>query len=184
MYAQYEKPTRLLYQSLRTVFVPDWKRKIRRRFRWVDRLQAAVAESLIHKDLAEMIHLGERLEKYQSYSPLTGLFDLAEVHRYAFLHPHLQAVLERCDCVAAEFSIESRHPLLDVRLAEFCLSLSWQLKTRRGWTKAILREMLNNRLPESVVWRSDIDSLGAVLPTRKSRSGEPDLGCAGTGFVA
>jgi len=81
------------------------------------------------------------------------------------VHPHLQAALERYDRVAAEFSIESRHPLLDIRLAEFCLSLPWYLKTRRGWTKAIMREMMICKLPEPVVWRRDKDSLGWQVNT-------------------
>jgi asparagine synthase (glutamine-hydrolysing) len=53
----------------------------------------------------------------------------------------------------------ARHPFMDVRLAEFCLSLPWQLKTHHGWTKMILRRALESDLPSGVVWRKDKDSL-------------------------
>ena len=55
--------------------------------------------------------------------------------------------------------MDARHPLLDVRLAEFCLGLPWQLKTQRGWTKYILRRVLDHELPVDVIWRKDKDSL-------------------------
>ena len=58
-----------------------------------------------------------------------------EFHKIALDHTFLTVGLERYERVASAFGIEARHPYTDVRLAEFCLGLPWQLKTQRGWTK-------------------------------------------------
>ena len=73
--------------------------------------------------------------------------------------PFLTVGLERYERVASAFGIEARHPFTDVRLAEFCLGLPWQLKTQHGWTKMILRRAMEPYLPKEVVWRKDKDSL-------------------------
>ena len=74
-------------------------------------------------------------------------------------HTFLTVGLERYERIASTFGIEARHPFTDVRLAEFCLGLPWQLKTHRGWTKMILRRAMEPYLPAEVVWRRDKDSL-------------------------
>lgn len=48
-----------------------------------------------------------------------------------------------------------RHPFLDWRLAEFCLSLPWHLKRSPNSTKIILREALKDLLPGVVVFRQN-----------------------------
>ncbi len=82
-----------------------------------------------------------------------------ERHKIALDHPFLTVGLERYERVASAFGVEARHPFTDVRLVEFCLALPWHLKTRRGWTKYILRRAMEPYLPSEVVWRRDKDSL-------------------------
>jgi asparagine synthase (glutamine-hydrolysing) len=82
-----------------------------------------------------------------------------EFHKISLDHPFLTVGLERYERVASAFGIEARHPFTDVRLAEFCLGLPWQLKTQRGWTKMILRRAMEPYLPSAVIWRKDKDSL-------------------------
>lgn len=67
--------------------------------------------------------------------------------------PWLTAGVERYGRVAAALSIEPRHPFLDLHLVEFCLSLPWQQKMQGGRTKGILRQAMQGRLPEEVIWR-------------------------------
>ncbi|MBI2280426.1 MAG: asparagine synthase (glutamine-hydrolyzing) [Bacteroidetes bacterium] len=60
------------------------------------------------------------------------------------------------------FSIESRVPFLDHRLVEFIRALPTNQKIHGGWTKYILRKMLNDKLNDKVVWRKD--KKGFVTP--------------------
>ena len=103
--------------------------------------------------------MGERFATLDSHRPRVQSFAQRESHKIALDHPFLTVGLERYERVASAFGIEARHPFTDVRLVEFCLGLPWQLKTRRGWTKMILRRAMEPYLPAEVIWRRDKDSL-------------------------
>lgn len=60
------------------------------------------------------------------------------------------------------FSIESRSPMLDYRLAEYAFGLPGRLKMRDGVGKWILREAMRGILPEKV--RTRKDKTGFVAP--------------------
>ena len=60
------------------------------------------------------------------------------------------------------FGIESRVPFLDHRVVELALALPDQVKIQNGWTKNVLRELVEERLPTSIVRRKD--KLGFVTP--------------------
>lgn len=60
------------------------------------------------------------------------------------------------------FSIESRVPFLDHRLVEFIRMLPTNQKINSGWTKYVLRKMLDKKLNDRVVWRKD--KKGFVTP--------------------
>ncbi|MDG1477075.1 MAG: asparagine synthase (glutamine-hydrolyzing) [Vicingaceae bacterium] len=60
------------------------------------------------------------------------------------------------------FSIESRVPFLDHRLVDFIRSLPNSQKIHGGWTKYVLRKMLDEKLDDKVVWRKD--KKGFVTP--------------------
>ncbi|MBE9005963.1 lasso peptide isopeptide bond-forming cyclase [Fortiea sp. LEGE XX443] len=62
-------------------------------------------------------------------------------------------VLELGDLCAAAFSLESRHPFMDKRLIEFCLSLPPEQKIHQGWSRFIMRRALDGILPQEVQWR-------------------------------
>jgi len=74
----------------------------------------------------------------------------------------LPGLLRYADRNSMAFSIESRMPLLDYRLAEHIFSLPLSLLMRDGWTKWVFRESQADRLPPSVQWRKD--KLGFVTP--------------------
>jgi asparagine synthase (glutamine-hydrolysing) len=63
------------------------------------------------------------------------------------------SVLEMSDRCAAAFGIEVRHPFMDKRLVEFCLSLPSEQKLKGGWGRIVMRRALHNILPEEVQWR-------------------------------
>ncbi|MBP5973245.1 lasso peptide isopeptide bond-forming cyclase [Brasilonema sp. CT11] len=61
--------------------------------------------------------------------------------------------METLDKSAAAFSIEARHPFMDKRLLEFCLSLPPEQKLNQGWSRLVMRRAMKNILPEQVQWR-------------------------------
>ncbi len=79
---------------------------------------------------------------------------LADHVLYRALHPAIVVALERYDRVAAQSGMTTVHPLLDVRLIEFGLSLPWHLRRRNGWDKYIIRLAGAGIVPESVRWET------------------------------
>jgi asparagine synthase (glutamine-hydrolysing) len=147
------------FLSTITPFAPDWLRKMRRPQRTRKAVSSAVSESIIEREFAEHTRLGARLAELDSHSPRPEPFSQIAAHAISLDHPFLTVGLERYERIASAFGIEARHPFTDVRLVQFCLGLPWQLKTRRGWTKMILRRVMEPLLPSQVVWRKDKDSL-------------------------
>ena len=160
--AEYKMGRRLFINSFLSAFTPiapDWMRTLRRPVRYNNALRSAVRDTIIDHEFATRSRLGERFARLDSHSPRPHSFSQMEAHKIALEHPFLTVGLERYERVASAFGIEARHPLLDVRLVEFCLGLPWQLKTHHGWTKMILRRALEPKLPAEVIWRKDKDSL-------------------------
>jgi asparagine synthase (glutamine-hydrolysing) len=157
---QYKMGKRVLYSSFFSAFMPfapRWLQRVRRPIRHSKSLRNAVTETVIEPEFAARSRLGNRFEALHTHSPRSR--SEREAHRNILMHPFLTVGLERYERVSSAFGIEARHPFTDVRLVEFCLGLPWQLKTRRGWTKMILRKAMEPYLPHEVVWRRDKDSL-------------------------
>jgi asparagine synthase (glutamine-hydrolysing) len=155
----YEKPLPLFLSSLRVAFVPDWMRKLKARVAAKSE-KDPLEDTLINRDFARDVRISERMAEFKSLYEGSQNWSQVEAHQKAIVHPFLAVGVERYERVAAQSSLEARHPLLDVRLVEFCLGLPWQLKTHRGWTKNIMRLAMQPYLPSSVVWRTDKDHLG------------------------
>lgn len=68
-------------------------------------------------------------------------------------------VLEQVDLQAATCSIELRHPFMDKRLIEFCLSLPSTQRLAGGWSRLIMRRALEGILPTDVQWRGGKTSM-------------------------
>lgn len=160
--AEYKTGRNDFINSFLSAFLPAspvWFQELRRPVRYRKAIRSAIQESIIDPEFAARAQLGERFAKLHSHSPRPASFTTIESHKISLDHPFLTVGLERYERVASAFGIEARHPFTDVRLAEFCLSLTWQLKTHRGWTKMILRRAMEPYLPPEVVWRRDKDSL-------------------------
>ncbi len=160
--AEYRMGWRMLIGSLfslASIFAPDWMQSLRRQYHSREAVPNAVRDTIIDGEFANQSRLGERFALLDSYRPKLQTFDQMEFHKIALHHPFLTVGLERYERVASQFGIEATHPFTDIRLVEFCLGLPWNLKTRRGWTKYILRQVMASYLPADVVWRRDKDSL-------------------------
>lgn len=69
------------------------------------------------------------------------------------IYKPLQALLHYEDRNSMAYSIESRVPFLDYRLVENIVSWPIEYKIRKGATKAVLRDGLNDLLPDKVRYR-------------------------------
>lgn len=74
----------------------------------------------------------------------------------------LQNLLHYADRTSMAFSVESRMPFLDYRLAEFLARVPAEYKVHDGWTKHLARRAFAGRLPDGIVWRRD--KMGWPIP--------------------
>jgi asparagine synthase (glutamine-hydrolysing) len=77
---------------------------------------------------------------------------------------NLHDLLRYEDRNSMAFSVESRVPYLDHRVVEFAINLPDSLKIKEGWTKYILRMIIDKKLPEQLVWRKD--KKGFITPEK------------------
>jgi len=136
-----------------------------------DSPQSRMAGSLISQDLAERIRLPERLEALDAHGANRPDNPLDETIA-TFEHPYLTVGLERYHRVAARHGVSPRHPFTDRRLVELAVHLPDRERHADGWSKAILRRIMTNRLPPEVCLRGDKQHLGWKF-TRTVRA--PDL---------
>ncbi|MFO1496834.1 MAG: asparagine synthase (glutamine-hydrolyzing) [Verrucomicrobiota bacterium] len=62
-------------------------------------------------------------------------------------------ILVKVDRAAMSIGLESRVPLLDHRIVEFCLGLQESVRARKGFTKQLLRDVLSRHVPARLFTR-------------------------------
>jgi len=67
----------------------------------------------------------------------------------------LEELLRFADRNSMAHGVEVRLPFLQHELVEFVFSLPAQLKIHDGWTKWLLREAMDKKLPREIAWRND-----------------------------
>jgi asparagine synthase (glutamine-hydrolysing) len=77
----------------------------------------------------------------------------------------LPEVLHLTDAISMAFSVESRPPFLDHRVAELCLSLPFHEKIAGGVTKSVLRRALEGVVPPEILDRRR--KMGFPAPLRR-----------------
>jgi asparagine synthase (glutamine-hydrolysing) len=81
--------------------------------------------------------------------------DAFALQKLEMTQTNLPVLLRYEDKNSMHHSIEARLPFLDYRLVEFCLSLPPQAKINNGWTKWLLRNAMNARMDNEIVWRKN-----------------------------
>jgi len=66
---------------------------------------------------------------------------------------NLPVLLRYEDKSAMAHGVETRLPFLDHRLVEVALSIPLHYKLSGGWTKWLLRQLMDGRLPDEIAWR-------------------------------
>ena len=82
----------------------------------------------------------------------SSVFELQKNELFSLQLPHL---LKYEDKNAMSYSIETRVPFVDHRNIETALSIDSELKIKNGWSKYILRKIMDKIMPDSLVWRKD-----------------------------
>jgi asparagine synthase (glutamine-hydrolysing) len=96
-----------------------------------------------------------KLQSKEAYYTRPDHYTLNSVlHFNTFTHG-LEELLRYADRNSMAHGREVRLPFLSHELVEFIFSLPSNFKIRNGWTKWLLRETMNNKLPDSIVWRKD-----------------------------
>jgi asparagine synthase (glutamine-hydrolysing) len=102
---------------------------------------------------------------------LVGFLDAGlNAHLAADCVTSLSNLIHYADRTSMAFSVESRMPFLDVRLAEFLAQVPEAYKIHDGWTKYIARKAFDGLLPDRVTWRRD--KMGWPIPERTWEQGE------------
>ncbi|MBO6655581.1 MAG: hypothetical protein JJ934_01735 [Pseudomonadales bacterium] len=156
---QGDNPLTGIYRCLRGLGAPRLLRTLKGLAQRDRGLRDAIQDAWISRHFAEEQEIVERLSEMRNR--LYGRHDsMSEMHRRSVTHPAICAALERYDRIAALSGIESRHPLLDLRLVELMLSAPDHLKVRHGWSKYLLRLAGAPDVPSEVSWRRDKDENG------------------------
>ncbi len=90
---------------------------------------------------------------------------IRELQYYEIYKTQLPHLLKYEDKNSMIHSIETRLPFIDYQTMETALSLNNNFKISKGWTKYILRKVVNNYLPYNVVWRKN--KFGFESPAKK-----------------
>ncbi|QFU74594.1 asparagine synthetase B [Halioglobus maricola] len=141
----------LLRPLLPARLVADRRRRLQR-----SHLRASCTDAMLSGDFAERVGLAARFDTLQAGLNSGEDAPLNERQLATLEAAYLTAAIERYERAASYFGVEARHPLLDIRVQEFCLRLPARLKMRSGWTKYGLRLLAQKYLPPQVAWRRGI----------------------------
>ena len=160
-YYRKEQPLWKLYlRMIRSAYLPESIRRFRRRWFGDHWERQVLRPAPIAKKFAQQVRLNERVDQYRNYTAGGVKAGLRQSHIDWVLHASLTAGIERYQRVAAYCGVEARHPLMDKRLVEFCVSLPWDQKVRNGWVKYALRRSAEAVAPPEIAWRQTWDHLG------------------------
>lgn len=115
--------------------------------------------ALLNPDFTRRINLEQRLRQFLQSSSLPLTVKMQ--HWQSLNSGVITYVLEQLDRCTAAFSLEARHPFMDKRLIEFCLSLPSEQKLSQGWSRVVFRRAMTNILPTIIQWRGDKGDLSA-----------------------
>jgi len=85
-----------------------------------------------------------------------NISNLTNLNQNLYIDYHYKSMslnLKKYDKFSMAHGIETRFPFLDYKLASFCFALPNKFKIKNGFTKKILRDVMRNKLPESVLNR-------------------------------
>ena len=131
---------------------------------WVGLLRVLGKQNAELNNIAIQFSLKEKFllaKRRRAVTKFNGLGHSYRAKKTAFFsHAFTAVALERYDRVAGRQSVECRHPLIDKRLVEFCMSLPIEQTLRNGHSRWVLRKSMEKLLPSEAVWREKGVHLG------------------------
>jgi asparagine synthase (glutamine-hydrolysing) len=148
-----------LFHYARVAYLPEPVRTVLRGLMQPRRAKASLEASLVSREFADSVRIGERFEELARMFPRNWTPDYAAEICNA-IRPNVAGGRERYARLAAVAGTEARDPFLDKRVVEYGSRLPGHLKMKDGWYKMILRELMADRLPDEVRWARGKPHLG------------------------
>lgn len=120
-----------------------------------DRRQTARAQAFVDNDLLKECHRKEVLDLLYPKS-------LQELQKRELTATNLPLITRYDDRLYMSASIESRIPFMDYQFVELAARIPASMKIRNGYTKYIMRDIFDSRMPKEVTWR--MDKMGFQAP--------------------
>lgn len=132
-----------------------WRRMIKAPFNrllgdGVDQVEEDL--SFLNPDFRNRSEIQERLRMHEQEEDF-GEYERAEQLK-VLRSDIFSRSLEIMDHYAAATGIEVRHPYMDRRLIEYCLSMPLRLSFSNGWSRWVMRLAMEGIVPEEIRWRS------------------------------
>ncbi len=140
-----------LLRHARAAMVPEFVKKPLRPFMDRHRIETYLRESMISPEFAAEVDIPGRFERMRQIFARGWTDDYAAERCNAIL-PNMTGGRERYARLAAGAATEARDPFLDKRVVDYCSRLPGHMRMNGGWPKILLRELMQDRLPEAVCW--------------------------------
>ena len=88
---------------------------------------------------------------------------LQELQKTELSATQLPNIVRADDRLYMASSLESRIPFMDYKFVELSARIPPQLKIQNGYTKNIMREIFDARMPKEVTWRTNKMGFGAPV---------------------
>lgn len=110
-------------------------------------------KTISHPDISfDFLNLLKHQEWMGIHKPIVT--KLNDILHFNTTEMGLEELLRFSDRNSMAHGREVRLPFLNHELVEFVFSLPSQLKMHDGWTKFLLRNAMNKKLPDEIVWRT------------------------------
>ena len=111
-------------------------------------------KTISHPDISsDFLNLLKHQEWVGIHKPIVT--KLNDILHFNITEMGLEELLRFADRNSMAHSREVRLPFLNHELVEFVFSLPSQLKMHDGWTKFLLRNAMDKKLPDEIVWRKE-----------------------------
>jgi asparagine synthase (glutamine-hydrolysing) len=117
------------------------------------RLQSNAANDLRWKNNLTQDYVNTNFTKLFIHKPLVK--KLNDVLYYNTMQFGLEELLRYADKNAMAHGVEVRLPFLQHELVQFIFSLPSSFKIQQGFTKSILRKVVDKKLPTEITWRKE-----------------------------
>ena len=114
--------------------------------------------SYIKKEFLNRINKNMIVQNSYSYR------DIYKLQKDEILYTQMPHLLRYEDKNSMRNSIETRLPFIDYKVLETAMNINNNFKIKDGWSKYILRKVVENILPNNIVWRKN--KLGFEAPTK------------------